>query len=62
MSSHGLKLSENRMTGGTSGANNAKSGGGWRKLNKEETHNLYAWPNIIRIFVEDEVCKECSMH
>jgi hypothetical protein len=23
--------------------------GGWRKLHNEEFHNLYYWPNIIRI-------------
>jgi hypothetical protein len=49
-------------TGGTSGADNAKTIGGWRKLNKEEAHNLYASPNIIRTIVVDEVCEECSTH
>jgi hypothetical protein len=32
--------------------------GGWRRLNNEEFHNLYASPNIIRV----EMGGACSTH
>jgi hypothetical protein len=38
--------------------------GGWRRLYNEELHNLYASPNIDRVFKseEEELDGECSKH
>jgi len=29
--------------------------GDWRRLHKEDLHNLYTSPNIIRVLKEDEI-------
>jgi hypothetical protein len=36
--------------------------GGWEKLHKDELHNLYSLPNIIRIIKENEIGRACSRH
>jgi hypothetical protein len=46
---HKLKVFENRVLRGIFGLKRDGVTGGWRKLYKEELHNLYTLPNIIRI-------------
>jgi hypothetical protein len=40
---------ENRVLGRIFGTEREEVAGGWRRLHKEELHNLYASPNIIRV-------------
>jgi hypothetical protein len=46
---HRLKVSENRVLRRIFGWRRDEVAGGWRKLHNEELHNLYSWPNIIRM-------------
>jgi hypothetical protein len=46
---HRLRVSENRMLRRLFGPKREEVAGGWRRLHKEELHNLYASPNIIRV-------------
>jgi hypothetical protein len=46
---HILKVFENRMWRRIFGPKRDGVTGGWRKLHKEELHNLYCSPSIIRI-------------
>jgi hypothetical protein len=45
---HRLRVIENRVLRRISGPKRKEVTGGWRRLHKEELHNLYASPNIIR--------------
>jgi hypothetical protein len=40
---------ENRVLGRIFGPRGDEVTGGWRKLHKEELHNLYSSPSIIRM-------------
>jgi hypothetical protein len=44
-----LRVFENRVLRRTFGPKKNEVAGGWRRLHKEELHNLYASPNIIRV-------------
>jgi hypothetical protein len=44
-----LRMFGNRVQGRIFGPKRDKVTGGWRKLHKEELHDLYSLPNIIRI-------------
>jgi hypothetical protein len=44
-----LKEFENRMLRRIFGAKRDEATGDWRKLHKEQLHNLYSSPNIIRM-------------
>jgi hypothetical protein len=46
---HRLRMSENRVLRRISGSKTEEVEGGWRRLHKEELHNLYTWPNIVRV-------------
>jgi hypothetical protein len=46
---HRLRVFENRVLRGIFGPKRDEVIGGWRKLNNEELHNLYASPSIIRM-------------
>jgi hypothetical protein len=46
---HRLKVFVNRVLRRISGPKRDKVTGGWRKLHKEELHNLYSSSNIIRM-------------
>jgi hypothetical protein len=46
---HKLRVSENRVLRSVFGPKRDGVTGGWRKLHKEELHNLYSSPSIIRI-------------
>jgi hypothetical protein len=46
---HKLTVFENRVLRGMFGPKRDGVTGGWRKLHKEELHNLYSSPSIIRI-------------
>jgi hypothetical protein len=46
---HKLKVFEDRVLRRISGPKRDIVVGGWRKLHNEELHNLYSWPNIIRM-------------
>jgi hypothetical protein len=45
-----LKVAENRVLRGIFGLKGEEVMGDWRRLHNEELHNLYATPNIIRVF------------
>jgi hypothetical protein len=51
---------ENRVLRRIFGLKRDEVMGGWRKPHKEELHNLYASPSIIRMIKDDEMCRECS--
>jgi hypothetical protein len=42
-------VSENRVLRRIFGPKREEVVGGWRRLNNEELHNLYASPNVIRV-------------
>jgi hypothetical protein len=42
-----MRTSEVRVLRRIFGSTRDKVTGGWRKMNKEELHNLYSSPNII---------------
>jgi hypothetical protein len=44
-----LTLRENMVLGRIFGSKRDEITGGWRKLHKEELHNFYSSPSIIRI-------------
>jgi hypothetical protein len=46
---HKLNVFENRLLGKIIGPKSDEVPGDWRKLHKEELHNLYSSPNIIRM-------------
>jgi hypothetical protein len=46
---HRLKVFENRVLRRIFGLKGDEIVGGWRKLNKEELHNLCSSPNITRM-------------
>jgi hypothetical protein len=46
---HRLRVFENRMLRRIFGPKTDEVTGDWRKLHKEELHNLYSSPNIIRM-------------
>jgi hypothetical protein len=46
---HRLRMFENRVLRGIFGCMKDEVMGWWRKLHKEELHNLYCLPNIIRM-------------
>jgi hypothetical protein len=46
---HGLRVCENRVLRRIFGAKRDEVTGGCRKLHKEELHNLYSPPSIIRM-------------
>jgi hypothetical protein len=46
---HKLRVFENRVLRRIFGTQRDGVTGGWRKLHKEELHNLYSSPSIIRI-------------
>jgi hypothetical protein len=46
---HKLSMSGNRMLRRIFGPKREEVAGGWRRLHKEELHNLYTSPNIIRV-------------
>jgi hypothetical protein len=46
---HRLKVFGKRVLGRTFGWKRGEVTGDWRKLHKEELHNLYSSPNIIRM-------------
>jgi hypothetical protein len=46
---HRLRVSENRVLRGIFGTMRDWVTGEWRKLHKEELHDLYCWPNIIMV-------------
>jgi hypothetical protein len=46
---HRLRVFENRMFRRIFGQKIDEVTGGWRKLNKEELHNLSSWPSINRM-------------
>jgi hypothetical protein len=46
---HRLRISEKRMLRRIFGPERDEIMGGWRTLCSEEHHNLYSWPNIIRM-------------
>jgi hypothetical protein len=50
MEEHRLRVSENRVLRRIFGPKRDEMTGDWRKLYKEELHNLYSSPNIIRMF------------
>jgi len=43
-----LRVFVNRVLRGICGSERDEVAGDWRKLHKEELHNLYASPDIIR--------------
>jgi hypothetical protein len=45
---HGLRVFENRVLRGIIGLKTGEVTGEWRKLHKEEFHDLYSLPSIIR--------------
>jgi hypothetical protein len=45
----GLRAFENRVLRRIFGPKRNDVTGDWRKLHNEELHNLYSWPNIIRM-------------
>jgi hypothetical protein len=46
---HRPRVSGNRVLRKIFGPKRDEVRGGWRKLHNEELHNLYSWPNIIRM-------------
>jgi hypothetical protein len=46
---HRLRVCENRMLRRIFGPKREEVAGGWRRLDNEELHDLYASPNIIRV-------------
>jgi hypothetical protein len=46
---HRLRVFENRVLRRVFGPKRDEVMGGWRKLHKEELHDLYSLPSIIRI-------------
>jgi hypothetical protein len=46
---HGLRVFENKALRRISAPKRNELTGGWRKLHKEELHDLYSLHNIIRI-------------
>jgi hypothetical protein len=46
---HKLRVFENRVLRRIFGPKRGEVTGDWRKLRNEERHNLYSWPNIIRM-------------
>jgi hypothetical protein len=46
---HRLRVFENRVLRRIFGPKRDEVTGDWRKLHNEELHNLYSWPNIIRM-------------
>jgi hypothetical protein len=46
---HRLRVFENRMGRRIFGPKGLEVAGGWRRLHSEESHNLYASQNIIRV-------------
>jgi hypothetical protein len=46
---HRLEVLENRVLRRITGPKRDEMIGGWRKLYKEELHNLYSSPTIIRM-------------
>jgi hypothetical protein len=46
---HTLRVFENRVLRRIFGAKRVKVAGGWKILQNEELHNLYASPSIIRV-------------
>jgi hypothetical protein len=61
---HRLKVFENRVLRRIFGPKRDEVTGGWRKLHKEELHNLYFSPNIIRTIKSRRMrwAAACSMH
>jgi hypothetical protein len=49
MEEHRLRVFENRVLRRIFGPKRDVVMGDWRKLHNEELHNLYSWPNIIRM-------------
>jgi hypothetical protein len=48
---HRLMIPENRILRRIFEHKKEEVAGGWRRLHKEELHNLYASPNIIRVII-----------
>jgi hypothetical protein len=46
---HRMRVFENRVLRRIFGPMREEIARGWRRLHKEEHHNLYASPNIIRV-------------
>jgi hypothetical protein len=46
---HRLRVFEKRVLRRIFGPRRDDVTGEWRKLHNEELHNLYSWPNIIRM-------------
>jgi hypothetical protein len=45
-----LRVFENRVLRRKFGPKGEEVAGGWRRLHKEELHNLYVLLNVIRVF------------
>jgi hypothetical protein len=43
-------VSESRVLSRIFGSKKNEAAAGWRRLHREEIHNLYASPNIVRVF------------
>jgi hypothetical protein len=59
---HRVRVFENGLLRRIRGPKRDDMTGGWRKLHKEEMHDLYPSPSIIRIIEEDEVSSACSVN
>jgi hypothetical protein len=59
---HKLRVFENRVLRRIFGPKRDEVTGEWRKLNNEELHNLYSFPDIIRQVKANEVGGACGTH
>jgi hypothetical protein len=60
MEAHRLRVLENRVLRRIFGPKGEEVAGGWRRLHKEELHNLHASRNIIRVMKSRRV--SCIQH
>jgi hypothetical protein len=57
---HRLRVFENRLLTRIFRPKRDEVAGGWRKLHREELHNLYSSPSINDKVKKDEMGRECS--